>query len=131
MISGSIGWLVTHMIGGEVHRMTLLGGGDAPEFIAANENFRAMTPYGKQPGTFGSAESLIALGRETFEELTLPTLQNISDPSADTGGDRLKTVGELLRHLVWHWIYHSGHVGLVRLQWGSEYDWTFAQAAED
>jgi hypothetical protein len=25
--------------------------------------------------------------------------------------------------LAWHWTYHSGQIGLLRLLWGSDYQW--------
>ena len=38
------------------------------------------------------------------------------------------TVRGVLMHLVWHWTYHSGQVGLLRRLWGhARYKWTFDQ----
>jgi len=34
------------------------------------------------------------------------------------------TAGELLSHLVWHWTYHSGQIGLLTLEAGYDYLWT-------
>lgn len=126
----SIGWLATHMVAAEVHWVSRLSGDQIPQSITGSENFTRLTPYGPPPGEFGSAATLVSLGRQSYEDFTLPRLQAVPDISASTRDDRLRTAGDVLRHLVWHWIYHSGHIGLVRLQWGSEYDWTFAPPAE-
>jgi hypothetical protein len=31
---------------------------------------------------------------------------------------------DVLGHLIWHWSYHSGHIGAVTLELGYEYHWT-------
>ncbi|HTH12944.1 MAG TPA: hypothetical protein VMB23_01020 [Spirochaetia bacterium] len=37
-----------------------------------------------------------------------------------------ETKRDLLGHLIWHWSFHSGHLGAVTLQAGYEYLWTSA-----
>ena len=34
-------------------------------------------------------------------------------------------VGQVLRHLQWHWTYHSAQIGILRKALGHEYKWTF------
>jgi uncharacterized damage-inducible protein DinB len=42
------------------------------------------------------------------------------------------TVRGVLMHLVWHWTYHSGQVGLLRRLWGQgRYKWTFDRRVGD
>lgn len=36
------------------------------------------------------------------------------------------TIRDALLHILWHWTYHSGQIGLVRLQAGADYEWKFA-----
>jgi uncharacterized damage-inducible protein DinB len=60
-------------------------------------------------------------------EVTLPGLSRIQDLDACLPDDpRQMTVRGVLWHLIWHWTYHSGQVGLLRRLWGSRYKWTFA-----
>jgi len=33
------------------------------------------------------------------------------------------TVRGVMGQLAWHWTYHSGQIGLLRLLWGSDYQW--------
>ena len=35
------------------------------------------------------------------------------------------TIGQVLRHLQWHWTYHSAQIGLLRKALGYPYQWTF------
>lgn len=34
-------------------------------------------------------------------------------------------VGQVLRHLQWHWAHHSAQINLLRKALGYEYEWTF------
>ena len=36
---------------------------------------------------------------------------------------------DVLGHLIWHWSYHSGHIGAVTLELGYEYHWTSCRIA--
>jgi uncharacterized damage-inducible protein DinB len=121
----TIGWLAMHMVVAEVMVISQVSGQPVPESIAANPNYANMSPYGEPPAKFGSAGSIIELGREVLAEFTIPAMRNFPGITAPSGLDRLPTIREVLRHLAWHWAYHSGQIGLVRLQWGSEYEWTF------
>ena len=74
-----------------------------------------------------NASKLIELCKRVREEVTKPRLSGFSDIDAPFENERgPSTVRQGLMHLTWHWIYHSGHIGLTRLLWGSDYDWTFA-----
>jgi uncharacterized damage-inducible protein DinB len=60
------------------------------------------------------------------DEITFPalmTLENIDAVVPDQ--NRSMTPRGVLMHLVWHWTYHSGQIGLLRALWGSGYNWTF------
>jgi uncharacterized damage-inducible protein DinB len=121
----TIGWLVVHLISGEAEWVARLTGSALPGSLASAPPIRAIRPYGEtQPG-FGSAKDLIELGTHAFETWTRPEAGRLDSREAASAGP-LATVGDVLSHLVWHWSFHSGHIGLVRLQWGSEYEWRFA-----
>ena len=36
------------------------------------------------------------------------------------------SVGQVVRHLEWHWTYHSAQIGFLRKSLGHEYKWTYA-----
>ncbi len=72
------------------------------------------------------ADALIALCRQVRAELTVPSLAKVANLDAainDEGGSA--TPRGILMHVIWHWTYHSGQVGLLRELWGAKYRWTF------
>jgi uncharacterized damage-inducible protein DinB len=82
---------------------------------------------GDLPPYSNSAAALIALCNRVRQQVTLPGLSEIRELDAPLPGDpRKMTVRGVLWHLIWHWTYHSGQVGLLRRLCGSRYKWTFA-----
>ncbi|MFP4377783.1 MAG: hypothetical protein ACLFP4_12135 [Spirochaetales bacterium] len=76
---------------------------------------------------FDQIAELISLGRRLSVEHTLPALRGVRDTDPPVVAETpLGTADQVLRHLIWHWSFHSGHIGLVRLQLGGEYEWVFA-----
>jgi uncharacterized damage-inducible protein DinB len=74
-----------------------------------------------------SATELVTLCKRVRQEVTLPGLCDLPDIDAPLVDDpRQMTVRGVLMHLIWHWTYHSGQVGLLRRLGGSRYKWTFA-----
>jgi uncharacterized damage-inducible protein DinB len=74
-----------------------------------------------------NADDLVTLCRRVRQEVTLPGLSKVRDLDALLENDpRQMTVRSVLWHLIWHWTYHSGQVGLLRRLFGSRYKWTFA-----
>jgi uncharacterized damage-inducible protein DinB len=81
-------------------------------------------------------------GEETTEELcagirrlqssfSLPALAGIDDiDSPFEAAKGPNTVRQVLSHLIWHWTYHSGQVGITLLQAGHDYEWAFARNEE-
>ena len=89
-----------------------------------------------QPGKQGAAgdlpvssygvSELTALCRRVRQEVTIPALATLDDVDGVVpDARRPMTVRGVLMHLIWHWTYHSGQVGLLRRQWGARYQWTF------
>ncbi len=69
--------------------------------------------------------------RRLRSEFCLPALADIDDvdrPFEAKSGPN--TVRQVLSHLIWHWTYHSGQVGITLLQAGYDYQWAFAQNEE-
>jgi uncharacterized damage-inducible protein DinB len=86
--------------------------------------------WGSLPLSSMTAPQLITLCQRVRQEFTrsaLATLSGIDIKSPD--GEDLMTTREVLMHLIWHWTYHSGQVGLLRRLWGTRYQWTFDQRA--
>ena len=84
-------------------------------------------PSGDLPAYSNNAADLIALCDQVRLAVTLPGLSQIQDLATPLKNDpRQMTVRSVLWHLIWHWTYHSGQVGLLRRLWGSRYKWTFA-----
>jgi uncharacterized damage-inducible protein DinB len=88
---------------------------------------------GDLPLSSTPADELISYCRAVRQTVTKPALASVDDIDREldtTGG--LATVRQVLMHVVWHWIYHSGQVGLLRRLWGSSrYKWTFQSADRD
>ena len=130
----SIGRLGLHLGFSELNRMKELvaangadrstevrGSGDLSAALAAG----SLDLFKEPPPKTESAEELIALCRRVRDEVTIPVLRGVEDfddPSFEDGS----TVRGVVTHLQWHWIYHSGHIGLIRFEWGADYEWTLA-----
>jgi uncharacterized damage-inducible protein DinB len=87
---------------------------------------------GELPVSTYSVDELTALCHRVRQEVTIPGLSVLDDidlvvPDAR----RPMTVRGVLMHLIWHWTYHSGQVGLLRRQAGARYQWTFDNKVGD
>jgi uncharacterized damage-inducible protein DinB len=73
-----------------------------------------------------TAAELVTLCQRVRDEITFPALAVLEDIDAVMPNqNRPMTPRGVLMHLVWHWTYHSGQIGLLRESWGSGYNWTF------
>ena len=125
----AIGKLVMHIAGGEARAMELISGKPIPAVLEKDLKQTGRDDLGTPPAQSKSASELIELCRRVREEVTIPTLQELDDldrPIKNNRNQGPATAKELIMHQIWHWIFHSGHIGLTRLLWGSEYDWTMA-----
>lgn len=80
-----------------------------------------------------SVAQLIAYCRSVRDAVTRPALASTEemDVQLETTG-QLESLRQVLMHVIWHWIYHSGQVGLLRRLWGgTRYKWTFDQGHKD
>jgi uncharacterized damage-inducible protein DinB len=84
-------------------------------------------PSGDLSPYSNNAADLVALCNKVRQEVTLPGLSQVRDLEVELeNAPRQMTVRSVLWHLIWHWTYHSGQVGLLRRLYGSRYKWTFA-----
>ena len=58
---------------------------------------------------------------EAFTRSALAGLELGSDTSAGS----FTCVGQVLRHLHWHWAHHSAQINVLRKAFGYEYEWTY------
>ena len=123
----SIAKLFMHMASSDVRWVGRLSGAEPSEDLVAD--ITGMTNVGMKERftTDIPATRLIESCRRIRGGYTIPMLRDISDIDTPTGlQNGPYTIREVLMHLCWHWTYHSGHIGLTRLLWGSDYQWTFA-----
>ena len=122
----SIGKLVVHLASSEAHRVSDASGRAIPADLQAVLSTGAREHLSRPLDPPRSAEDLIALSRRLRTEFTIPALSSIDDFDAAVDGmGPLNTVRKIIMQLVWHSIYHSGHIGLTRLLWGSDYNWRY------
>lgn len=121
----SIGRLVVHLAWAEANWVSRLAGEPFPGDLQAALADGQLDAFGKPPRAAATAAELIALCRRVQESFCGPALARVTDlDTAFEAGGRTVNVRGLLSQLEWHWIYHSGQIGLLRLQWGSDYQWT-------
>jgi uncharacterized damage-inducible protein DinB len=123
----SIAALVIHMAWAEAGWASGLADVDVAEDLNAHlqPTGRAL-PAGERPPLPDRVPDLIALCERVADEVTRPTLARLEDVDKILPDDpRGATPRGVLMHLIWHWTYHSGQVGLLRELWGSGYRWMF------
>jgi uncharacterized damage-inducible protein DinB len=124
----SAGALVAHMIWAETGWIRRATGVDAPADIRERlDPLGRALPTGERVAAELTAGELATYCRRVRDEQTVPALSRMSDIEAEVADpDRPTSVRGILMHLVWHWTYHSGQVGLLRDLYGAdEYRWTF------
>lgn len=78
--------------------------------------------YGRAPFPGFTHRELIAFCRRVQESFTFPALAKVTDIGTPfEAGERTVNVRGVVAQLQWHWPYHSGQIGLLRLLWGSDY----------
>ncbi len=90
------------------------------------------TKSGDLPPSATNIPQLIALCRRVRQEVSKPRLTLLDDIDRAIPGTKMPmTARGVLMHLIWHWTYHSGQVGLLRRLWGTRYRWTFDKKLGD
>ncbi|MGC9469545.1 MAG: DinB family protein [Anaerolineae bacterium] len=127
----SIASLVVHMVWAEMDWVSRIGETSPPEGLRdlVDRAGRAL-PAGERVIPALSADALVALCRQVRDDVTAPTLSNVDNVTRELPGEGPSaTIRGVLMHVIWHWTYHSGQVGLLRELWGSGYVWTFGSMA--
>ena len=125
--TNSIAMLTVHMAWAEAGWISRVTGTRLPSELEQLLAPGAQDASGELPPFSMGVERLIDLCRCARQEVTLPALSSLHDIDAEARDQRRPmTVRGVLMHLIWHWTYHSGQVGLLRRLWGARYKWTFA-----
>ncbi len=119
----SVARLVRHMAWGEVEWMKKIGAPPPARDLALILETDALNGFRSDPEPALSAEQLITAVRRAAAEVVEPALRTAEDLDAVVIDDGT-TLRGVLMHLQWHWIYHSGQIGLLQFEWGSDYEWT-------
>ena len=126
----SITRLVRHMIWGELGSIGRAVGVDPPDDLVSVVEDGSLGRFDRPPEKGIRAEELVDLGRKIRGEFTKPELSTVKDFDSPVtvlppNGKGPSSVRQVLMHQVWHWTYHTAHVGLIRLLAGSDYHWAF------
>ena len=125
--TNSIAMLVIHMAWAEASWISTATGIEIPADLEQRLEPGKQAPSGDLPPVSTSLDRLTSLCYDVRQQVTRPALAAVSDIDRQVPDqDRTMTMRGVLMHLVWHWTYHSGQVGLLRRLWGEmRYKWTF------
>ena len=130
-----LGWLPLHLAWAENHQMMRIAGGlgipqpHLDDDIETRLSHGALQSDGTVPAELQDASVLIDMMHTVRDSVSIPVCRLIDDATrVIPKADRLSTAQAVLMHQFWHWTYHSGHIGLMRLEWGSDYEWVMSPA---
>ena len=125
----SIAMLVVHMAWAEAGWIARVTQAPIPPDLQQRLRPGRQAATGDLSPSSVSVSQQIELCRRVRQEVTRPALRSLTDIDVEiTDAQRPMTVRGVLMHLIWHWTYHSGQVGLLRRLWGrSRYQWTFGE----
>jgi uncharacterized damage-inducible protein DinB len=130
--TNSIAMLCVHMAWAEAGWIARITGASIDPDLEALLLPGKQGASGELPSSTCSAASLTTLCDRVRQEVTIPALAVLDDiDRVVPDARRPMTVRGVLMHLIWHWTYHSGQVGLLRRQWGARYQWTFDDKVGD
>jgi hypothetical protein len=120
----SIGRLILHLVGADLSMWAAAARG-APQAPYADRLVNVL------PGDFSSPPGDLSFAPEILRDHMVWRRTHLIEPCRVPGFlDRTpdhpvcRTNRELLAHMVWHWSYHSGQIGLIALEAGYDYVWT-------
>lgn len=120
----SISMLVLHMAWAEANWVRRITGADIPDPLYKEIEKGSLSRLSDPPPPGYAASTLIELCRRVQKDYSQPALVDIEniDGVLTKEGSTFSVRG-IMGQLVWHWTYHSGQIGLLRLLWGSDYQW--------
>jgi uncharacterized damage-inducible protein DinB len=124
--TNTVAMLTVHMAWAEAIWVANITGIPVPPELEPRLSLGKQGPSGDLPPSSARAPDLIELCQRVRDEITLPRLSALENIDAEIPDKtRPMTARGVLMHLIWHWTYHSGQVGVLRRLWGSRYKWTF------
>jgi uncharacterized damage-inducible protein DinB len=132
-MTNSIAMLVVHIAWAEGSWISRATGYAIPPDLEACLLPGRQDASGELPVSSSPVDILVAYCRAVRQNVTMPALASVDDigRELETTGE-LRTVRQVLMHVIWHWTYHSGQVGLLRRLWGGQrYRWTFGSRGSD
>ena len=124
--SNSIGMLVVHMAWAEASWISRVVRTPVPPALLERLSLGQQDASGALAFSSHTVAGLTELCRDVRIQMTGPALRVLHDVDTQVPAQQtLMTARGVLMHLVWHWTYHSGQIGLLRRQWGARYKWTF------
>jgi uncharacterized damage-inducible protein DinB len=118
----SVGRLMLHLGWAELGWIRRLSGRAVPVDLDRAVEAGALAGFKGAPPPAAPAGSLVTLCRRVRDEVTLPYLRGVADFDEKRLDDG-STVRGVVTHLCWHWVYHSGHIGLLSFEAGHDYEW--------
>jgi uncharacterized damage-inducible protein DinB len=120
----TISMLVLHMAWAEGLWIRRISGAEIPDSLNKEIEKGSLGKLSEPPPPGYAASTLIELCRRVQRDYTQPTLAKIEGIDAVlTAEGSTFSVRGIMGQLAWHWTYHSGQIGLLRLLWGSDYQW--------
>ncbi len=121
----TIGRLTAHLAWAEATWVSRITGEAIPRELLGGLDVGALTAFDQPPVPAGTAAELIGFCRRVQETFSGPILSRVEDIGRPLqAGGRTVNARGVVTQLQWHWTYHSGQIGLLRLLWGSDYTWT-------
>jgi hypothetical protein len=120
----TISMLVLHMAWAEAWWVRRITGREVPEALSREIEKGSLGNIGGPPPSGYTASTLIEICRkvqEGYSRTALGEIQDIDEVRKKEGFTF--SVRAVMGQLAWHWTYHSGQIGLLRLLWGSDYEW--------
>jgi len=120
----TISMLVLHMAWAEALWVRRISGAEIPDSLNKEIEKGSLGKLSEPPPPGYAASMLIELCRQVQKDYSQPALAKIEDIDAVLNKDGSTfSVRGIMGQLAWHWTYHSGQIGLLRLLWGSDYQW--------
>lgn len=122
----SIARLCKHMIYAEISWIHRITGRTPPEDLTDSVRGSTADDFDLLPADTENGPQLIGLSKRMRTEYSTPALAPLPDSEARIpAAEGPSTVREVLLHIIWHWTYHTGQIGLIRLLGGADYQWSF------
>jgi hypothetical protein len=120
----NISMLVLHMAWAEAWWVRRITGTQISDTLNGEIQRGSLGKIGEPPPSGYSASTLIEICRRVQREYSLPGLTETLDIDEVLQKEGVTfSVRGVMGQLAWHWSYHSGQIGLLRLLWGSDYQW--------